>query len=298
MIGIPWLKSIGVIMFDSCVSVNVRPARQIFRHGLSRKIPFIGMVGCFLVGFSTGWGRMNLHRDIEKGRSLWFAKSRALLLVVLLAGCAAQGGAPHADLRKYGLTDHPVPASFEVCDRFGCRGRKPVRLSGAQWGDVVRPFSSPPATPEEERRLLGEAVALLERMAGEQTGSDVDVARNVQAGPGQLDCVAESVNTSIFLLLLEDHGLLRHHRVAAPVRRGVLIFFPHHAAMVTETASGREFVVDSWFRDNGRPPYFVPLEDWKGGWEPGPDTQHREAEASKLPATWLPTTSTENIHGL
>ena len=43
---------------------------------------------------------------------------------------------------------------------------------------------------------------------------------------------------------------------------------PHNTAVIIEKISGDEFVVDSWFFDNGTPPVIVPLESWLAGYDP------------------------------
>ena len=36
----------------------------------------------------------------------------------------------------------------------------------------------------------------------------------------QLDCVDEATNTTSYILVLDRHGLIRHHRVERPLRQG------------------------------------------------------------------------------
>lgn len=48
-----------------------------------------------------------------------------------------------------------------------------------------------------------------------------------------------------------------------------LFGWPHTTAMVSETRGGARWAVDSWFRENGKPPEIVPLEVWRRGWRPG-----------------------------
>ena len=48
-------------------------------------------------------------------------------------------------------------------------------------------------------------------------------------------------------------------------KRNPLIFNVHWAAIIRDTRDDRRYAVDSWFLDNGEPPYVQPLEDWKSG---------------------------------
>ena len=83
--------------------------------------------------------------------------------------------------------------------------------------------------------------------------------------PGQLDCISESRNTTTYLRLLEAEGLLQWHTVEERQVRHPLIFNVHWSAVIRERTSGERFAVDSWFLDNGKPPFIQPLEDWLSG---------------------------------
>jgi len=70
--------------------------------------------------------------------------------------------------------------------------------------------------------------------------------------------------------LFEQADLLRWHTVEPVAHRGFLFFggWPHYTALIREKQTGREWVVDSWFRDNGEYPDILDLETWKDGWKP------------------------------
>jgi hypothetical protein len=54
-------------------------------------------------------------------------------------------------------------------------------------------------------------------------------------------------------------------RAATRRVRRPLIFNVHWSAVIRERRIGRRFAVDSWFLDNGHPPFVQPLEDWLSG---------------------------------
>ncbi|SKA77878.1 hypothetical protein SAMN02745704_01057 [Paucidesulfovibrio gracilis DSM 16080] len=197
---------------------------------------------------------------------------------LVVCGCSIRDASVPETLRKYRMVSHPTPRGFDVCDRFGCRGSVGVSLTAKQWSQVRSLLAPAAESPSTERRSIAQAVALLESFVGVQVGTSADVAKNDHAGAGQLDCVAESVNTSVYLFMLERDGLLRHHEVAPPTKRGTFIFYPHNTAVLLERASGRAFAVDSWFRDNGLPPYVVPLKVWRSGWRPEDGTDGLDSE--------------------
>ena len=157
--------------------------------------------------------------------------------------------------------------SFEVCHGFGCRVESAVRVSDREWAAVAALFNA--ATPKEERQRIRHALAHMEQLAGRYSPIHRDVARNLPPGSGagsadlvgQLDCVDEAVNATRFLELFQQDGLLRFHRVLRPAYRRTL-FTQHWAAHVEEVPSGRRFVFDTWFYDNGQPPILVSSERW------------------------------------
>jgi hypothetical protein len=68
--------------------------------------------------------------------------------------------------------------------------------------------------------------------------------------------------------MLEKYGLLRWHRVADRATRWSLFSWPHTTAVIEERADLRQWAVDSWFLDNGEPPFVLPLQVWRDGWKP------------------------------
>lgn len=159
-----------------------------------------------------------------------------------------------------------VPPAFYSCTSYHCKSGRQVQLSEPQW-QAVRRLLGNAASPAEERRRLRRAIALLEQQTGIITGTWRDLAGNVAGAgqPGQLDCIAESKNTTTYLQLLSNAGLLKWHVAEAREVRHPLIFNVHWTAVIRDTRSDRRYAVDTWFRDNGEPPYIQPLEDWKSG---------------------------------
>jgi hypothetical protein len=87
-----------------------------------------------------------------------------------------------------------------------------------------------------------------------------------------MDCIDESINTTTYLRMLEREQLLRWHTVEDRATRGWFIRgWPHTTAVIRDRKTGELYAVDSWFEDNGEPPHIVPLDKWKGGWDPEKD---------------------------
>lgn len=160
-----------------------------------------------------------------------------------------------------------APPPFEVCIDFHCDRRVTTALTAPEWQQVRALFPAPAATPAQERAAIGRAIALLEELTGRRTGTWRDRGRNnlLDGSQGQLDCIAESRNTTTFLTLLEHADLLRWHRVEHRALRRRWLVSDHWSAVIREYPGEARFAVDSWYRDNGEPPCIQPLAEWRTG---------------------------------
>jgi hypothetical protein len=192
----------------------------------------------------------------------------AILGVLLLAGCTTSPAV--SLLSKFGAENSP--ARFHVCRDYGCAKSVMVSLDETEWRQVRALFTPAPSSAADERERIRRAVALIEVLVGPKAGTQNDRAGAAIINfsrRGQQDCIDEAYNSSTYLGFLARDGLLRWHDVGAPARRG--FFFdrwPHNTATVTERATGRRYVVDSWFHANGVLPEVVPLDVWLDGWHP------------------------------
>ncbi len=155
---------------------------------------------------------------------------------------------------------------FFVCTDYHCEQGQVVTLPAREW-QSVRDLFPGQVTAAQERDNIRQAVALLETTVGAITGTWRDLAGNIAGAgkPGQLDCISESKNTTTYLELLFDDGLLKHHAIEARQVRRPWIFNVHWSAVIRERRSGQRFAVDAWFLDNGQPPVVQPLEEWLSG---------------------------------
>ena len=153
--------------------------------------------------------------------------------------------------------------SFIHCYDFSCKSWQSVSYSPDQWRQIESMFSRQ-LNQFEEKQVIRRAVALMESFSGDITGTSLDKAGNY---PGydieyQQDCIDESTNTFQYLHALEQHNLMKWHRVE-PKKRRIVWLMSHWTAVISETNTGQKFAVDSWYRDNGEPPYLQKLEDWE-----------------------------------
>jgi len=198
------------------------------------------------------------------------------LLAALLAAALATPSRAAAPFLEHDDQPEPIeaptPAAFTVCSDHGCARRSRVVLPPPSWEPVRRVFAPPPRDAAEERTRVSRAIGLLERLVGPLTDTADDRAGDLNgftAAGSQMDCVDESTNTTTYLRLLENEGLLVFHHAGEPQGRGWFIGgFPHWSGALVEQATGRTWIVDSWFHDNGREPEILPLAQWQAGWQP------------------------------
>jgi hypothetical protein len=94
-----------------------------------------------------------------------------------------------------------------------------------------------------------------------------------------MDCIDEQKNTTTYLRIFDQQGHLRHHDVLHHVFRAPWILNPHNSAQIRDRQTGECYVVDSWYRDNGQPPYIQPVKDWYAR-KPWPDDENPPIPAS------------------
>lgn len=191
----------------------------------------------------------------------------------MISGCLQQTQKPASSW----LERHQIPTSLKsgpliVCQNVGCSQTVAVELQEAQWQQVEALFTPPATSPAEERNRIALAIGLLEKQIGPLANTAHDEGGNTlfPSGPGfQLDCIAETTNSTRYLLLFYQHQLLHWHRPAYPAHRGPLqLTGPHFSAVIEELQSGQRWAVDSWFFDNGQPASIIPLPQWRSGYSP------------------------------
>lgn len=175
------------------------------------------------------------------------------------------------DVRTSSFVTHPTFRDFSVCYGNTCRFIAELALRDGEWDRVRALFGATVTTPAQEREGIRAAVAILEQMTGERTGTSADRGENLSGLglSGQMDCVDESTNTTVYLTMLQVDQLLRWHTVEARTSRGLgSLQVPHFTAVIRDKNDNMRYAVDSWFLDNGEPPFIVPLSEWERGWRP------------------------------
>ncbi len=205
------------------------------------------------------------------------AGTRIAVLGLVLTGLAACGTPSASSVTSYGWIEErgnpkPTLESFTVCHEYGCAQRKAVKLTPAEWQEIRDVFKEEAADAGIERTRIAAAVGKIEVFVGRLTGTSNDKGGTLNsiALAGQMDCVDEAVNTTTYLVLMEQDGLIKHHKAQSVAWRGTLFgnVLPHVTPVMADTGSGELWAVDSSFFDNGKEPVLLPLKEWLAGWEP------------------------------
>lgn len=187
--------------------------------------------------------------------------------------CLFTGTSAHADLNDIYRIYHTKPslAAFEICQGGGCVQSDILQLTEAEWDNVVQIFSPLPANAEAEREAISKAIGALEDMVGTKIGTTADRAGTFNNSDylHQQDCNDEAINSTTYMRLMQQAGLIRFHEILdTRTRKFFFTGWPHSTAAIREQATKAEYAVDSWFYDNGFPATVLPMATWKDGYIP------------------------------
>jgi hypothetical protein len=166
----------------------------------------------------------------------------------------------------------PTPEDFSVCFDNSCKSITQLSLKPEQWQAIHQLFLPNAKNAEEERSNIGHAIARMEQFIGKMTGTSHDRGKNKSPDDPRhrgMDCIDESTNTTNYLYMMQEAGLIQWHQLKEPVTRGFFFFgWPHTTAVIEEKAGATDWAIDSWFHDNGVKPEIIPLTQWRSGWRP------------------------------
>lgn len=187
--------------------------------------------------------------------------SALVVLSVALSGCTTAGGVR--------TSAYAAPqATLKVCSGYGCQIADHFSLSENEFAQLATILKAGETSPAEERAAIAEAVGWFERTARRHLKYQADEKKAYQRNigkRGQMDCVDESLNTTVYLSFMQARGLLKHHRVRGHyAERGLIVDgrYPHKSAVIREKG-GREWSVDSWYDANGERARIMPLAEWR-----------------------------------
>jgi hypothetical protein len=177
----------------------------------------------------------------------------------LLGGCVYhEAGPPEAHFETFAAKP-PQGDTVTVCHAYGCKKQTAVTLTQADIAELFVVMTTVPRddSPREERRAIANAIGWMERRVAPAVGTATDRPSMDFRGsgdPSQQDCVDEATNTTSYLLVLDRHGLIRHHTVERPFAKDDFGKWTHWAALIREKDSGEQFAIDSSASVNGENP--------------------------------------------
>ena len=153
---------------------------------------------------------------------------------------------------------------FVVCYDFGCKSTKNIKFDLQQWALIETIFTKPALSAWHEKQKIRQAIALMEEFSGVLVGTDQDKAGNYPGYdvPNQQDCIDEATNTMQYLSALQQRGWLVWHKLVGKQRR-IVWLYTHWTAVIKQVDTQILYAVDSWYRDNGEPPYIQTLTEWQ-----------------------------------
>jgi hypothetical protein len=169
----------------------------------------------------------------------------------------------YADVSAY----PPRTGAMTVCYGFICRRRMEMVFTPADRAAVASILAGGKASAAAERAAVQKAVVWFDRRIGPIIGTDRRIARadfRYGADSQNFDCWDTTRNTTGFLLILQDWGLMKYHTVGDPRYRGnaLVLQTPHNTAILIDRATNVQWVVDMWTRGYGQTPEVMPADQW------------------------------------
>ncbi|MXQ11710.1 hypothetical protein GR328_09615 [Microvirga makkahensis] len=199
-------------------------------------------------------------------------KVTPLLFSATLAALALPSGASasQAALRWFASQGYVGPEGTRIvaCHGYGCSRRQVLTVDGAWLSRASAFLKAGRTSPEAERGALARVVSTYTTYLTTVIGGRPDIPGSpaqMSGVHGQMDCLDETANTTSLLLVLQERGLLTHHKVEQPESRGFFLDgrYPHFSAVIMEKTSGREWAVDPWRKAPGQRPEILPLVKWR-----------------------------------
>lgn len=195
----------------------------------------------------------------------------ASCFALTLAACTHERSGPVEGHFQDFQVAKPVKNAVSICHAYTCKMQTKFTFKDADIAEIGKIMKKvrKDDSAGEERRAIAYAIGWMETRVGKEIGTDKDRAGMEFGGSGdptQQDCVDESTNTTSYLLVLQNNGLLKHHTVGTPFSKDQLwrgvSGWTHWTAVIKETKTEQRWAVDSWIYENGENPAIVETEKW------------------------------------
>ena len=207
-------------------------------------------------------------------RNLFTVSLRIVLLAAALAALVAAQPASalrlsseQAEMYTSVSINPPSAEAMTICYGFVCRRRATLDFTASDQKELTQILAAGKASAAAERAAVQKAVVWFDKRVGPIVGTTNRVANaDIRSGAaaGNFDCWDSTRNTSSFLFVLQEWGLLKHHTVGNPRYRGNILALqlPHNTAVLVENESKVEWVVDMWTTKYLQPPDVMLVETW------------------------------------
>ena len=213
-----------------------------------------------------------LHRVcLSRGGMGWQRLSFIASLALSVAACTHDRTGPVETHFQDFQVAEPVKNTVSVCHAYTCKMQTKFTFTDADIVELKSIFKTVKKedSPFEERRAVAYAIGWMETRVGKVIGTDKDRAGMdfaASGDPTQQDCVDESTNTTSYMLVLQNNGMLKHHTVGTPFSKDQLwrgvAGWTHWTAVLNEIKTSQHWAVDSWIYENGENPAIVEVEKW------------------------------------
>jgi hypothetical protein len=194
------------------------------------------------------------------------------LVVSLLAGTGPAAAIKlwPAIEQLYASVEMEPPSAWQmtVCYGFVCRLRLTLVFTDAERATITNMMNKGRASAAEERKAIQQVFVWFDHRVAREAGTDKRIAsadvRSFDANHN-FDCWDTTRNAASLLLVLQEWGVMRRHRVGDPRYRGNVLIgqLPHNTAVIKETApGGTSWVVDMWPTPFGQVPDVMTLDKW------------------------------------
>ncbi len=191
----------------------------------------------------------------------------AALVAGLLPAAAMELSRAQAQLWADVSTYPPRPGELTICYGFVCRRRYEYAFTPVDRAALGSILAAGRASAAAERAAVQKAVVWFDRHIGPILGTDRRVARadfRFRDDAHNYDCWDTTRNVTGLLLILQDWGLLKHHKVGDPLYRGnaLVLQTPHNTPILVDLATNARWTVDLWTRGYGQAPEVLPADEW------------------------------------
>ncbi len=186
----------------------------------------------------------------------------------LVAACSSPTlRSPEIYLNSYAVSAPNMQRLF-VCHGYECRLKTAIALRAHELDQIRKLMAPGQAGPAAERAAIATTIAWLEDRVAPIAGTAADRDyRDLLSGsdPAQLDCIDEAANSTSYMMVIRNLGLLKYHTIGHPISKGFLLDgrYPHVTALLLENETGEPYAIDSWIFANGEEPVVMTLQDWK-----------------------------------